>query len=53
MRQFYRGVEIETLVEAMRTGRELKSLIKDKKSLADYPAYSPVFALQEILVEVN
>jgi WD40 repeat protein len=53
LREPFRGGEIESLVEAMRTGQKLKSLVKNKQSLADYPAYSPVFSLQEILLNIR
>ncbi|BDA69287.1 hypothetical protein CAL7716_034530 [Calothrix sp. PCC 7716] len=53
LRQFYVGGQIENLVEIMRTGRELKGLVKGKQSLADYPAYSPLFSLQEILLNIR
>ncbi|WP_017654791.1 AAA-like domain-containing protein [Fortiea contorta] len=53
LRQFYVGGQIENLVEIMRTGKELKSLVKGKTSLADYPAYSPLFSLQEILLDIR
>ena len=51
--EFYEGGQIENLVEIMRTGKEFKSLVKDKQSLADYPAYSPLFSLQEILLNIR
>ncbi|MGB6298107.1 MAG: AAA-like domain-containing protein [Rivularia sp. (in: cyanobacteria)] len=51
--QFYLGERIKSLVEIMRTGKELKSLVKGKPSLADYPAYSPLFSLQEILLNIR
>jgi WD40 repeat protein len=45
--------EIDGLVSAMRASKELKLLVKDKKSLADYPAYSPLFSLQTILPKIR
>ena len=51
--EVYEGGQIENLVEIMRTGKEFKSLVKDKQSLADYPAYSPLFSLQEILLNIR
>ena len=53
LRQFYVGGQIGNLVEIMQAGRELKSLVKGKQSLADYPAYSPLFTLQEILLNIR
>ncbi|MFH7024731.1 MAG: AAA-like domain-containing protein [Heteroscytonema crispum UTEX LB 1556] len=44
---------IDNLLLAMKAGRDLKSLVKDKQSLADYPAYSPVFNLQTILLNIR
>ncbi|MEH2278311.1 MAG: AAA-like domain-containing protein, partial [Nostoc sp.] len=45
--------EFDALLLAMETAGRLKSLIKDKQSLADYPAYSPLFSLQRILSSTN
>nr|WP_322709059.1 AAA-like domain-containing protein [Nostoc sp. ChiSLP03a]MDZ8210209.1 AAA-like domain-containing protein [Nostoc sp. ChiSLP03a] len=45
--------EFDALLLAIETARALKSLIKDKQSLADYPAYSPLFSLQRILSSTN
>ncbi|WP_414589151.1 AAA-like domain-containing protein, partial [Scytonema sp. PCC 10023] len=53
LRDFNSGREIDGLRSAMQTGRELKSLIEQKQSLADYPAYSPVFSLQTILRDIR
>ncbi|WP_242051242.1 WD40 domain-containing protein [Nostoc spongiaeforme] len=53
LRQFGVGGQIENLMEIMRAGKELKNLVKAKTSLADYPAYSPIFSLQEILLNIR
>ncbi|MEH1948686.1 MAG: AAA-like domain-containing protein, partial [Nostoc sp.] len=45
--------EIDGLLLAMRASKELKSLVKDKQSLAEYPAYSPLFSLQTILLKIR
>ncbi|MBW4479278.1 MAG: AAA-like domain-containing protein [Tolypothrix brevis GSE-NOS-MK-07-07A] len=45
--------EIDGLLLAMRVAKGLKSLVKDKQSLADYPAYSPLFSLQTILPKIR
>ncbi|MBE9107466.1 AAA-like domain-containing protein, partial [Nostoc cf. edaphicum LEGE 07299] len=45
--------EIDGLLLAMRASKELKSLVKDKQSLAEYPAYSPLFSLQTILLNIR
>ena len=47
------NTNIDDLLSAMPTGRELKSLVKQKQSLADYQAYSPVFSLQTILLNIR
>ncbi|MEH2004848.1 AAA-like domain-containing protein, partial [Nostoc sp.] len=44
---------IDGLLLAMRASKELKSLVKDKQSLAEYPAYSPLFSLQTILLNIR
>jgi hypothetical protein len=45
--------EIDGLVLATQAAKELKSLVKDKQSLADYPAYNPLFSLQTILPKIR
>ncbi|WP_375515802.1 AAA-like domain-containing protein, partial [uncultured Nostoc sp.] len=52
LRQFYLR-EIDGLLLAMRASKELKSLVKDKQYLAEYPAYSPLFSLQTILLNIR
>ncbi|MCC5604978.1 hypothetical protein [Nostoc favosum] len=42
LRLFDDSREIDGLLLAMQTAGTLKSLVKDKQSLADYPAYSPL-----------
>ncbi|MBD2504952.1 WD40 repeat domain-containing protein [Anabaena azotica FACHB-119] len=44
---------MEGLLLAVQSGEKLKTLVKDKKSLADYPAYSPLFSLQSILLNIR
>ena len=44
---------IDALSQAIRTARELKTIAKDKQSLADYPAYTPIFNLQNILLNIR
>ncbi len=41
--------QIDALVLAMKSGQDLKRLVKDKRSILDYPATSPLLALQTIL----
>ncbi|WP_375467918.1 AAA-like domain-containing protein, partial [uncultured Nostoc sp.] len=50
---FETSSEFDALLLAMETAGTLKSLVKDKQSLADYPAYSPLFNLQRILSSTN
>ncbi|WP_414624790.1 AAA-like domain-containing protein [Calothrix sp. CCY 0018] len=45
--------QIEALSEAIRNGRKLKSLVKDKQSLGDYPANTPISNLQNILSNIK
>ena len=50
VQQFESGKQIEALLSAMQSGRMLKVLIQDSRSLNNpYPAVSPLFALQTIL----
>ncbi|MEH2315443.1 MAG: AAA-like domain-containing protein, partial [Nostoc sp.] len=50
---FQASREFDALLLAMETAGRLKSLVKDKQYLADYPAYSPLFSLQRILSSSN
>jgi WD40 repeat protein len=45
--------QIEALLTAMQTGRELQSLVRGNRSLQRYPATSPLFALQSILDRIR
>jgi WD40 repeat protein/energy-coupling factor transporter ATP-binding protein EcfA2 len=47
-RQQFQADQLEALLLAMRSGQELKTLVKDRH-LKDYPTISPVFTLQKIL----
>ena len=44
----FRSGEIDALLSALYAGQELKSLIESQTSMSDYPAISPVLALQTI-----
>ncbi len=44
---------IERLVEAMEAGRELQGLTENNQSLADYPTYTPISNLQNILPNIK
>jgi WD40 repeat protein len=46
--------QIEALLSAMKAGQELESLIqKENRPLQDYPATSPILALQQILDNIQ
>ncbi len=47
------AVTIDTLSEAIRTARELKSLAKEPQSFADYPAHTPIVSLQYALSNIR
>jgi len=51
LRQF-NYTQIPALLTAMRAGKELKAIVKDRP-LAQYPAYSPLLALQQILAQIR
>ncbi|MBW4620837.1 MAG: AAA-like domain-containing protein [Cyanosarcina radialis HA8281-LM2] len=51
--QQFHSTQLEALLPAMRASRDLKKLIKDKRSLAEYPAVSPLFTLQNILFNIR
>jgi WD40 repeat protein len=51
-RQQFQTGELEALLSAMRSGQELKALVKDRH-LQDYPTISPLFALQNILDNIH
>lgn len=53
LQKFQGGGEIASLQLAIQAGQELKTLVKNKPSLADYPAYSPVLNLQQILLNIR
>ncbi|MDZ8136043.1 MAG: hypothetical protein RM049_12185 [Nostoc sp. DedQUE04] len=52
LRQF-EYTELESLVSAVQSGKELKSLVKDGRPLEKYPAISPIFALDSILNKIK
>ncbi|WP_375499550.1 hypothetical protein, partial [uncultured Nostoc sp.] len=52
LRQF-EYAELESLVAAMQSGKELKNLVKDGRPLEKYPAISPIFALDSILNKIK
>jgi WD40 repeat protein len=54
LRQFDGGTkEIKALQSAIAAGENLKQLVKNRNSPADYPTVSPLLALQTILDNIN
>ncbi|MBN4004171.1 hypothetical protein, partial [Nostoc sp. LPT] len=53
LRQFEYAGELESLVAAVQSGKELKTLVKDGRPLEKYPAISPIFALDSILDKIK
>jgi WD40 repeat protein len=45
--------QLEALNSATQVGRELKNLVKTPPSLADYPVFSPLLALQTIVDDIR
>jgi hypothetical protein len=45
--------QMEALLSAMEAGQELKGLVKDGRKLEQYPAASPILALQTILDNIR
>jgi WD40 repeat protein len=45
--------QIDLLLEAMKTGQNLYSLVKDGRSIRYYPAISPLYSLHTILQEIK
>lgn len=45
--------QLGALLKAMRAGRELQQMVKDGRPLKDYPATSPMLALQTILSNIR
>ncbi|MEH2364838.1 nSTAND1 domain-containing NTPase, partial [Nostoc sp.] len=52
LRQF-EYTELESLVSAVQSGKELKSLVKDRRPLEKYLTISPIFALDSILNKIK
>jgi WD40 repeat protein len=51
--QQFEFVQIEALVAAMVSGQELQASVKNDRSLEEYPAVSPLLALQTILDNIR
>nr|WP_254173200.1 hypothetical protein [Planktothrix pseudagardhii]CAD5927597.1 putative WD repeat-containing protein sll0163 [Planktothrix pseudagardhii] len=45
--------EIDALISAMQTGQNLQALVKDDRSLEDYPTTNTIFVLQQILDNIR
>ncbi|MEG4860761.1 hypothetical protein QUB75_25025 [Microcoleus sp. K1-B6] len=45
--------QIDALISAVKTGKELKTTVKDVRSLADYPISTPQIALNQILDNIR
>ncbi|TBR60487.1 hypothetical protein B4U84_06405 [Westiellopsis prolifica IICB1] len=52
LRQF-EFAQLDALISAIRCGKALQVLVKDGRPLEDYPAISPLFALQTILDNIQ
>ncbi|MBW4522415.1 MAG: TIR domain-containing protein [Scytolyngbya sp. HA4215-MV1] len=48
----FQAQQLKALLSAVKTGKALKSLVKDGRPLEQYPAMSPVLALQTILNQI-
>jgi len=51
--EFRRKGELPSLLWAMKTGAALLAIVKDDRPLEEYPASSPLFALQQILAQIK
>jgi WD40 repeat protein len=51
--RFQSGQEIWALVSAIRSGKELKELVGNRRPLEDYPATNPLFVLQKMLYDIR
>ncbi|MBD1890514.1 hypothetical protein [Coleofasciculus sp. FACHB-SPT9] len=53
LREFQSGKEIEALLLAVQNGQLLKSMVKDGRSLQEYPTVTPLFTLQTIVDNIR
>jgi WD40 repeat protein/tetratricopeptide (TPR) repeat protein len=54
LRQFELGNnQIDALISAVKTGKELKDTVKNVRSLVDYPVFTPQIALNQILDNIR
>ncbi|MEH2164943.1 MAG: hypothetical protein V7K38_28785 [Nostoc sp.] len=49
----FESAELESLMSAIQSGKELKSLVKDGLPLEKYPTISPIFTLNTILNKIK
>jgi WD40 repeat protein len=49
----FKGNQIDGLLMAMEAGQSLKSLVNQKQSIVDYPAFSPILSIQDILAQIQ
>ena len=47
------GNKLDALLSAMQAGQSLQEIVKDGRLFQDYPAISPLFALQQILTRIQ
>ncbi|WP_353932542.1 WD40 repeat domain-containing protein [Okeanomitos corallinicola TIOX110] len=52
LRQF-EFAQLEALMAAMHSGKELKNIVKDGRPLEKYPAFSPIYALNTIVDNIK
>ncbi|MDY6806858.1 MAG: AAA-like domain-containing protein, partial [Cyanobacteriota bacterium] len=52
LREFDR-YQLQALISAMKTGQKLRAMVRDNRPLEEYPATSPLFALQQILATIK
>ncbi|ABA24410.1 WD-40 repeat-containing protein [Trichormus variabilis ATCC 29413] len=50
--QQFDSEELNSLIKSIRSARNLENLVKNGTSLENYPAFSPLFALQKILDKI-
>ncbi|SRR5579883_742809 len=51
--QQFQSKQLDALLSAMQASQDLKDLVKDKHSLAEYPTITPMSALLNILVNIH
>jgi WD40 repeat protein len=51
--QQFSSEQIESLIAALKAGTELEKIVRDGRSFSEYPATSPILALQTILDNIE